>query len=203
MAQQETTVQYRVRQGAIPCCPLPPAKVCSTAVVCATAMKKSCSSGTSFTGWRGLRKCSALPKVNGPTYQILTKINQIMKKAYLYTRSCRVDEEGTTWAGPQRQEEKLREHCRANNLTIAGVFSDIGNGMTFERPGFGEMLASIKVGRRWSTLLLFHTWDRFCRDYWESTRMVSRLEERGIVVKAIENPAETVFAKVKNSNRAV
>jgi hypothetical protein len=75
MAQRQKTLQHRLGQEGSTCYPLQLAKMYSTAVDCTMATGKYCSSGTSFTDWPRLLKHSALPKVNRPTYQILTKIN--------------------------------------------------------------------------------------------------------------------------------
>jgi predicted site-specific integrase-resolvase len=198
MAQQGTTVQYRVRQGAIPCFPLPPAKVYSIPAAYVTMTGKPCSSGTFFTGWPGLQKCSALPKVNRLPYQTVTKIKKIMKKAYLYIRSARVDEGEVTENGLQQQEEKLREHCRGHQLKIAGVFSDIASGTTFERPGFKQMLATIKPGRRWSTTLLVNSWDRLCRNPFEARRMAAYFEELGFAVKVLRENKSPLLQPLSN-----
>jgi DNA invertase Pin-like site-specific DNA recombinase len=125
-----------------------------------------------------------------------------MKKAYLYTRTA-TREVGEKSGSLLYQEGELREHCRANNIEIAGVFGDVASGSNFDRPGFGEMLASMKADGSQSALLLFRTWDRFSRNYSEANRMVARLEMLGIEVKAAEEPASTLFSKLLNSNTTV
>jgi site-specific DNA recombinase len=121
-----------------------------------------------------------------------------MKKAYLYIRSARVDEGVVTENGLQQQEEKLREYCREHQLKIAGVFSDIASGTTFERPGFKQMLATIKPGRRWSTTLLFCSWDRLSRQPFEGRRMASHFEELGFAVKFLQESKSPSLQPLSN-----
>jgi predicted site-specific integrase-resolvase len=156
-------------------------------------MKKPCSSGTSFTGLPGLPKHSALQKKSKQYHQLFIKINRTMEKAYLYIRSARVDEGEVKENGPQRQEENLREHCRVHQLKIAGVFSDIASGTTFERPGFKEMLALMEGGKGPSTLL-FSTWDRYSRNPAGAIEMLGHLKGLKVKAKALTAP-EPFFVK--------
>jgi site-specific DNA recombinase len=121
-----------------------------------------------------------------------------MKKAYLYIRSARMDEGEVTENGPQQQEEKLRGYCRGHQLEIAGVFSDIASGTTFERPGFKQMLATIKPGRRWSTTLLFCSWDRLSRKPFEGRHMAAHFEELGFAVEVLGENKSPLLQSLSN-----
>jgi site-specific DNA recombinase len=125
-----------------------------------------------------------------------------MKKAYLYIRTDRkevAEESGSLLC----QEKQLREYCRDNDLTVAGVFSDIGSGSTFERHGFNELLESIDANSSRKNLLLFCTWDRFSRNPARAIEMLARLKGLNVKAKAVEKPVSILLGKIlKNDNIA-
>ena len=108
-----------------------------------------------------------------------------MKKAFLYIRNC-PQPPAEKSGGKCSQEKKLRQYCRLQHLKIAGVFSDIASAANFERPAFKAMLGCMEKNRGKSSLLLFHTWDRFSRSPAQAIEMLECL--KGLKVK-VKSPA--------------
>jgi DNA invertase Pin-like site-specific DNA recombinase len=125
-----------------------------------------------------------------------------MKKAYLYIRNCpQVLAEKS--GGKCSQEKKLRQYCRLQYHEIAGMFSDIASAANFERPAFKAMLGCMENNRGKSSLLLFHTWDRFSRNASQSIEMVTHLKGFNIKVKAIEEPVFIFVKQVVKQKTAI
>lgn len=76
---------------------------------------------------------------------------------------CRVDYSGANSAELLNMQRRcLESYAKENGLQIVGFSSDIGNGLTLDRPGLMALHAI--VGCRQADVLLIHNLDRLSQD---------------------------------------
>jgi predicted site-specific integrase-resolvase len=200
MEQRATKVRRTAKAGTVNGFPNRFAGPYSTGAVSIIPVKKYWPSGIFCTPLPGSHLSNTC--WNGKQ-QAIFQTNQIipkMKKAYLYIRTATrevAEESGSLFY----QEKQLREYCGENNLTVAGVFSDIGSGATFERPGFNKLLESISANSGGKKLLLFRTWDRFSRNPAGAIEMIAHLKGLNVKVRAVEKPVWPLLGKILKNNK--
>ena len=118
------------------------------------------------------------------------------QRAYLYIRVS-TDEQAEKGYSQKHQDDRLREHCKHQNIEIVGSYWEDYSGKTFDRPGFNKFIEHLKKHRNSADLLLFLKWDRFSRNVAESYVMISRLNKMGIESQAIEQPLDMSIPESK------
>lgn len=91
------------------------------------------------------------------------------KRTWIY---CRVDYSGANSAELLNMQRRcLEAYAKEHDLQIVGFSSDVGNGLTFDRPGLTALHAI--VGCRQADVLLIHNLDRLGQDSDKSVFAVS------------------------------
>lgn len=115
-------------------------------------------------------------------------------KALLYCRTVQLD---NSQSSIKSQESALKCYCKEMNIEVMKVFVDISASSNFNRPGYLSMLDYLDNTntRGQIDVILFTTWDRFSNDTSEAIQVIHGLNERGIVLNAIEqmiNPGKPI-----------
>jgi DNA invertase Pin-like site-specific DNA recombinase len=84
------------------------------------------------------------------------------------------------------QEKQLRDHCNANDIEIVGVYSDITNISTIERPGFKSLIEWIKQNEYVADLILITQWQKIMRNVDEAKAVLHGMDEVSIYAEAID-----------------
>lgn len=99
---------------------------------------------------------------------------------------CRVDYSGANSAELlNMQRRSLESYAKENGLQIVGFSSDIGNGLTLDRPGLMALHAI--VGCRQADVLLIHNLDRLGRDLDKVVPYLRFLLNHGVHVHTAAN----------------
>ncbi len=114
-----------------------------------------------------------------------------IRRAALY---CRVstDEQAERGYSLRDQEDRLRQWCAREGIDVGPVYVEEGaSAKTFNRPQWNRLLAAAEArGAAPFDAILVVKWDRFSRDATGALGMIRRLDGRGIVVQAIEQPID-------------
>lgn len=86
----------------------------------------------------------------------------------------------------EAQEIQLREHCTAKDIEIIGVYSDITNISTMERPGFSSLIAWVKQNEYGADLILITQWQKIMRNLEEAKAVFRGMDEGSIYAEAIQ-----------------
>ena len=100
------------------------------------------------------------------------------KKAWIY---CRVAHNGPDSAEAlAAQRNRLESYAKEHDFEIVGVSSDIGSGLTMDRPGLLDFHAAAKDGD--TDILLIHSLTRLGRDVDKVTKYWHLLRDLGVSV---------------------
>lgn len=94
------------------------------------------------------------------------------------------------------QLEELKEYCKTNNYSIAGIYKDEGISASTitKRKEFVRMLEEVKPGE----IILFTKLDRFSRNLLDANLVIKDLEKKKVSIKAInEDDIDTTTADGK------
>ena len=94
------------------------------------------------------------------------------------------------------QLEELKEYCKYNNYSIAGIYKDEGISASTitKRKEFVRMLEEVKPGE----IILFTKLDRFSRNLLDANLVIKDLEKKKVSIKAInEDDIDTTTADGK------
>ena len=118
-----------------------------------------------------------------------TRTGPEIRRAALYVRVS-TDEQAERGYSLRDQQARLETWCAREGIDVAGVWVEDGaSAKTFERPQWSRLLAAIEAGRTSPVdAVLVVKWDRFSRDATGALGMIRRLDTRGVVVQAIEQP---------------
>ena len=104
------------------------------------------------------------------------------KKAWIY---CRVAHNGPDSAEVlDRQRHRLESYAKEHGFEIVGVSSDIGSGLTMDRPGLLDFHAAAEDGD--TDILLIHSLTRLGRDANKVTKYWHLLRDLGVSVHAAD-----------------
>ncbi|WP_304577106.1 recombinase family protein [uncultured Bacteroides sp.] len=104
------------------------------------------------------------------------------KKAWIY---CRVAHNGPDSAEIlERQRHRLESYAKEHGFEIVGVSSDIGCGLTMDRPGLLDFHAAAEDGD--TDILLIHSLTRLGRDTDKVTKYWHLLRNLGVSVHAAD-----------------
>lgn len=104
------------------------------------------------------------------------------KKAWIY---CRVAHNGPDSAEIlERQRHRLESYAKEHGFEIVGVSSDIGSGLTMDRPGLLDFHAAAEDGD--TDILLIHSLTRLGRDTDKVTKYWHLLRNLGVSVHAAD-----------------
>ncbi len=110
------------------------------------------------------------------------------RNAILYIRVS-TDEQADGYS-LRHQEERLRNFCDLQNISVLAVFQEDYSAKTFERPEFQKFLAFVKKNKGVIDLLLFTKWDRFSRNAGDAYGMINQLQKLQVEPQAIEQPLD-------------
>lgn len=100
------------------------------------------------------------------------------KKAWIY---CRVAHNGPDSAEVlERQRHRLESYAKEHGFEIVGSSSDIGSGLTMDRPGLLNFHAAAEDGD--TDILLIHSLTRLGRDVDKVTKYWHMLRDLGVSV---------------------
>ena len=100
------------------------------------------------------------------------------KKAWIY---CRVAHNGPDSAEVlERQRHRLESYAKEHGFEIVGVSSDIGSGLTMDRPGLLDFHAAAEDGD--TDILLIHSLTRLGCDADKVTKYWNLLRDLGVSV---------------------
>ena len=122
---------------------------------------------------------------------------QATTRAIIYTRVS-TDEQAERGYSLRHQEQRLRQYCELNGITVVDHYQDDASAKTFERPAFGRLLTYIKKHRREVDQLLFAKWDRFSRNAEAAYAMIRVLRDLGVEAQAIEQPIDLSVPKINS-----
>ncbi len=116
---------------------------------------------------------------------------QTIRRAALYVRVS-TDEQAERGFSLRDQQARLDVWCAREGIEVAGVWIEDGaSAKTFERPQWRRLLAVAESGRTPPfDAVVVVKWDRFSRDATGALGMIRRLDARGVVVQAIEQPID-------------
>lgn len=104
------------------------------------------------------------------------------KKAWIY---CRVAHNGPDSAEVlERQRHRLESYAEDYGFEMVGVSSDIGSGLTMDRPGLLDFHAAAEDGN--TDILLIHSLTRLGRDADKVTKYWNLLRDLGVSVHAAD-----------------
>ena len=104
------------------------------------------------------------------------------KKAWIY---CRVAHNGPdSMAVLATQQKELETYAKEHNFKIVGTSSDIGSGLTMDRPGLLDFHAAAEYGD--ADVLLIHSLTRLGRDMDKVTKYWHLLRDLGVSVHAAD-----------------
>ena len=109
-----------------------------------------------------------------------------MKKAILYARVATLDQTGEP-DQLKSQLDELQRYCHENGIQVIKSYSEAAKGNNFNRVELQKLLTDLKTGDVKTDLLLFTTWDRFSRNFFETIDMVGELENLNIRLQAIKD----------------
>jgi site-specific DNA recombinase len=112
-----------------------------------------------------------------------------MKTADLYIRVS-TDEQADRGYSQRNQEEVLRRHCEANQISVKRVIFEDHSAKTFNRPQWNFLLSELRKHKGQSDLILFTKWDRFSRNAGDAYQMISVLRKLGVEPQAMEQPLD-------------
>ena len=100
------------------------------------------------------------------------------KKAWIY---CRVAHNGPDSAEVlERQRHRLENYAKEHGFEIVGVSSDIGSGLSRNRPGLLDFYAAAEDGK--VDVLLIHSLSRLGRDTDKVTKYWHLLRDLGVSI---------------------
>ena len=104
------------------------------------------------------------------------------KKAWIYC--CVAHNEPDSAEVLERQRHRLESYAKEHGFEIVGVSSDIGSGLTMDRPGLLDFHAAAEDGD--TDILLIHSLTRLGRDANKVTKYWHLLRDLGVSVHAAD-----------------
>lgn len=98
---------------------------------------------------------------------------------------CRAASKENSSGALRTQANKLKCYAKRHNLEIVGGSSDIGNGLTLDRPGLLEFHAAVEDGN--VDVLLLLSMSRLGRDVEDVFQYCLLLQERGVRICPIHS----------------
>lgn len=99
------------------------------------------------------------------------------KRAWIYTR---IDAPEDTHGALKLQEKGLYDYAGQMGFAVAGISSDLGSGMDFDRPGLMRLTAAAREGA-FDTLLV-KSLSRLGRGMEKTLELVKQLNDAGVSV---------------------
>lgn len=99
------------------------------------------------------------------------------KRAWIYTR---IDAPEDTHGALKLQEKGLYDYAGHMGFAVAGISSDLGGGLDFDRPGLARLTAAAREGA--FDILLVKSLSRLGRDTEITLELVRQLNETGVSV---------------------
>lgn len=103
-------------------------------------------------------------------------------RAWLY---CRAFSKENSPEALRTQASKLKQYAKKRDLEIVGGSSDVGNGLTLDRPGLLEFHAAMEDGI--VDILLLHSLSRLGRDVEDVFQYWRLLQECGVRICIVHN----------------
>ncbi len=100
------------------------------------------------------------------------------KKAWIYCRVAHNEPDSAEVL--ERQRHRLESYAKEHGFEIVGVSSDIGSGLTMDRPGLLDFHAAAEDGD--TDILLIHSLTRLGRDADKVTKYWNLLRDLGVSV---------------------
>ena len=100
------------------------------------------------------------------------------KKAWIYCRVAHNEPDSAEVL--ERQRHRLESYAKEHGFEIVGVSSDIGSGLTMDRPGLLDFHAAAEDGN--TDILLIHSLTRLDRDVDKVTKYWHLLRNLGVSV---------------------
>lgn len=107
------------------------------------------------------------------------------KKKLTVALYCRVGSKEEFENSLESQQERLKNSARKAGLKIVGCFSDVGTGLSMERPGWKAVLEAAKLKQM--QVLLVSSSDRISRDHLHCQTELRKLRELGIHSYSLKN----------------
>ena len=104
------------------------------------------------------------------------------KKAWIYCRVAHNEPDSAEVL--ERQRHRLESYAKEHGFEIVGVSSDIGSGLTMDRPGLLDFHAAAEDGD--TDILLIHSLTRLGRDANKVTKYWHLLRDLGVSVHAAD-----------------
>ena len=104
------------------------------------------------------------------------------KKAWIYCRVAHNEPDSAEVL--ERQRHRLESYAKEHGFEIVGVSSDIGSGLTMDRPGLLDFHAAAEYGD--ADVLLIHSLTRLGRDMDKVTKYWHLLRDLGVSVHAAD-----------------
>ena len=104
------------------------------------------------------------------------------KKAWIYCRVAHNEPDSAEVL--ERQRHRLESYAKEHGFEIVGVSSDIGSGLTMDRPGLLDFHAAAEDGD--TDILLIHSLTRLGRDTDKVTKYWHLLRNLGVSVHAAD-----------------
>ncbi len=100
----------------------------------------------------------------------------------------------------ENQENQLRVFARENQMEIASVFRDTGSGISFERPGWKDLMAELSRGNYDGVLAKDMT--RIGRNVLPTIAAIEKIEKRGAKIFCV-NGEHCMVEPMKESRRKI
>lgn len=97
------------------------------------------------------------------------------------------------------QISRLTNYAKENQLSISGVYYDVGSRYDFNRSQFGQMLKDIESGEKKIQMIVCTSSDRFSRSLLMAVELLHKLLKAGVEIKFIDDtPTEMEFRRVES-----
>lgn len=97
--------------------------------------------------------------------------------------------------GIQMQEDVIKKYCEDNNITLDGIFTDLGiSGTVLERDGIIDLLSTLKKG---DNIIVMNT-SRLWRENFTKAMIIKEIQKAGANVVSIEQPNYDIYTKDPN-----
>lgn len=107
------------------------------------------------------------------------------KGAVLYIRVS-TDEQANGPLNLMNQQQRCRDYCNRNGLTVVEVFTDPGeSARSADRPEFQRMLAFCKLQRRTICYVVVQDLSRFARNLQDQAQTIDALGRIGVLLRSV------------------
>lgn len=108
-----------------------------------------------------------------------------MERAWIYCRTAQEDSCALEW-----QKRQLEEYAKRHGMEVAGITAVCEGGLTLRRPGIEEVGRAAEKGM--ADILLVKSTGRLGRGALQAAGFIGWLEQRGIRVVCIDEPADRI-----------